>query len=174
MTISTPCQAVTCQCGDDEACLYIRERDAARARLAEAEQEISYWSKKYNFVAREVSSATPLADNGDYRNDLAEAIKGIVSERDTARARLAEVERELDVVRELAQSYSKSSVTQGRELNRSVMERDAARAQVETLVEALVEISTDMRWGEDTAIKRTITGYQNIARAALKAAGVES
>jgi len=42
-----------------------------------------------------------------------------------------------------------------------------------TAVEALKEIAGSMRWGEDTAIKRTITAMQDGARAALAKIGAQ-
>lgn len=88
---------------------------------------------------------------------LAAIVRATERERDTARTRLAEVERERD---QWEQSWNDQvSVTTVR-----INERDTARAQVETLAEALRKFRDHHFYGNASAE----------ARAALKAAELDN
>lgn len=53
-------------------------------------------------------------------------------------------------------------------LHKIVRERDTLREKLRVAVEALEAIANSIRWGENTAIKRTITAMQDDARTALQ------
>lgn len=115
-------------------------------------------------------SAALVPNRDDYR-----VILDLVSDLDEADRELKELYpnlwKEIHELRAKLAEAEQQNIALAVELELATKEPEVVhhlRAKLATAKDALKEIAASTRWGEDTAIKRTITGLQDTAREALR------